>query len=53
VRFSRPCDYGLARTQFAIFTTDMKHSPASKNEVDLVGLRMAVNPLILSGFQAV
>src|SRR5205823_12746668 len=53
VNFTRPGNDDFTGAKLFLFTRDMKCPFPAKNEVDLVGLRVAVNPLILSGFQTV
>ena len=53
MRLARPGNYNFVRSQFLFLTRDMECALAAENKVDLIGFRVAVNPLILPRFKAI
>src|SRR5262245_20062982 len=50
---ARPRNNGFAGCQFPLLTSDVEPASALQNEINLIRFSMAVNPLILSGFQTI
>ena len=50
---SGPGNDGLTGSQFPLFSSDVKSAFAPEHKIDLIRFRVAVNPLLLSGLQAV
>jgi len=44
---------GFTRDELLFLTGDVKQTASSQNEIDLIRFGMTMNPLILSGFQAI
>ena len=53
MRLSGTRDDGFTRSQRAFFVTNMKYPSSPENNINLVGFRMTVDSLILTGFKAV
>ena len=49
----RPGDHGFTGSEFLFLSCNMKQSAAAQNEINFIRFRVAVNPLILSRFQAI
>lgn len=53
MRLPRPRYDRLAGDKFLFFARNVENSVPAKNKIDLIRFFMAVDPLILSGFQAI
>jgi len=53
MRFAGPGNDNFVGTKLLFLAADVKGSFAPQDEICFIGIRMAVNPLILPGFQAI
>ena len=53
MRFAGPRNDNFVGAEFLLLAPDVEGSFAPQHEINLIGFRMAVNPLILPGFQAI